>query len=188
MPFSWRSKTSWRPIKSGSVSATSVAKRRALNGKLLAAACANAVVTAAINSSNVCANDIWYYVSPTRREYAILGLRTGTGFVDVTDPYNPVVVGAITDATSIWSDMKTYSTYAYNVNEDGALTVMIVNLNEHAVTTPLVIRGDPDPEAEVWLFDAEHPAERLGVRALEFAALELPAASMTLLVCPGEGP
>lgn len=74
------------------------------------------------------------------------------------------------------------------LREDGALTVMIVNLNEHAVTTPLVIRGDPAPEAEVWLFDAEHPAERLGVRALDFAALELPAASMTLLVFPAEGP
>ncbi len=72
-----------------------------------------------VSATNVCANDVWGYVSPSGREYAILGLRTGTGFVDVTDPINPVVVGAIADANSIWSDMRTYSEYAYNVNESG---------------------------------------------------------------------
>jgi choice-of-anchor B domain-containing protein len=82
-----------------------------------------------VSATNVCANDIWSYVSPSGREYAILGLRTGTGFVDVTDPYNPVVVGAITDATSVWSDMKTYSTYAYNVNEAGG-GMQIINLSQ----------------------------------------------------------
>lgn len=69
--------------------------------------------------TGVCANDVWGYVSPTGREYAIIGLRTGTGFVDVTDPYNPFIVASILDATSIWSDMKTYGHYAYNVNESG---------------------------------------------------------------------
>ena len=69
--------------------------------------------------TGVCANDIWAYVSPTGREYAIVGLRTGTGFVDVTDPYNPSIVASMVDATSIWSDMKTYGHYAYNVNESG---------------------------------------------------------------------
>lgn len=75
--------------------------------------------TCTVSATNVCANDIWGYVSPGGREYAILGLRTGTGFVDVTDPVNPVVVGAISDSNSIWSDMRTYGHYAYNVNESG---------------------------------------------------------------------
>lgn len=82
-----------------------------------------------INAANVCANDVWAYVSPGGREYAILGLRTGTGFVDVTDPRNPVVVGAIPDATSIWSDMKTYRHYAYNVNESGG-GMQIIDLSQ----------------------------------------------------------
>ena len=70
-------------------------------------------------STNVCANDIWGYVSPAGREYAILGLLNGTGFVDITDPANPVIVGSIADSASIWSDMRTLDTYAYNVNESG---------------------------------------------------------------------
>lgn len=72
-----------------------------------------------ISPTNSCANDIWGYVSPSGREYAILGLRSGTGFVDVTDARHPFVVGAIADATSLWSDMRTYQQYGYNVNESG---------------------------------------------------------------------
>jgi len=64
-------------------------------------------------------NDVWGYVSPSGREYAIMGLQAGTGFVDITDPVAPVIVGVIPDANSIWSDMKTYQQYAYNANESG---------------------------------------------------------------------
>lgn len=66
-----------------------------------------------------CANDCWGYISPSGREYAIIGLRRGTGFVDITDPLNPEVVGSIDDADSIWSDIRTFGHYAYNVNESG---------------------------------------------------------------------
>ena len=64
-------------------------------------------------------NDIWGYVSPSGREYAIMGLQIGTAFIEVSDPYNPVIVAVKSDANSIWSDMKTYGRYAYNVNESG---------------------------------------------------------------------
>jgi len=85
--------------------------------------------TCVANATNVCANDVWAYVSPGGREYAILGLRVGTGFVDVTNPSSPVVVGAIPDANSIWSDMKTYGHYAYNVNESGG-GMQIIDLSQ----------------------------------------------------------
>jgi len=85
--------------------------------------------TCVANSTNVCANDVWAYVSPSGREYAILGLRVGTGFVDVTNPWSPVVVGAISDASSIWSDMKTYGHYAYNMNETGG-GMQIIDLSQ----------------------------------------------------------
>lgn len=75
--------------------------------------------TCTVSATNVCANDIWGYVSPSGREYAILGLRVGTGVVDITDPDAPVVVGAITDNNSIWSDVRTYGHYLYNCNESG---------------------------------------------------------------------
>ncbi|MCH8148849.1 MAG: choice-of-anchor B family protein, partial [Planctomycetes bacterium] len=65
------------------------------------------------------ANDVWGYVSPNGREYAILGLERGTGFVDITGPQNPVVVATIQDLHSTWSDMAVYDEYAYNVNEEG---------------------------------------------------------------------
>jgi len=65
------------------------------------------------------ANDVWGYVSPRGREYAIIGLDATTGFVDVTDPFNPVIVADIQDVGSFWSDMKVYPEHAYNVNEDG---------------------------------------------------------------------
>lgn len=77
------------------------------------------------------ANTVWGYVSPSGREYAILGLSLGTGFVDVTDPRNPAVITDIPDAPSIWSDMKTYRGYAYNVNEafEGPVGMQVIDIN-----------------------------------------------------------
>ena len=40
-------------------------------------------------------NDCWGYTSPSGREYAIMGLQRGCGFVEVTDPTNPVVIDFI---------------------------------------------------------------------------------------------
>ena len=38
------------------------------------------------------ASDIWGYVSPSGREYAVMNITAGTTFIEVTDPANPVVV------------------------------------------------------------------------------------------------
>ena len=65
------------------------------------------------------ANDIWGYTSPMGREYAIVGLETGTAFVEITDPLNPTLVRLIAGARSIWRDMSVYGEYAYSVNERG---------------------------------------------------------------------
>lgn len=64
------------------------------------------------------ANDIWGYVSPAGREYAIMGLSHGTGFVDVSVPQTPILIADIVDAPSLWSDIAVYDHYAYNVNEN----------------------------------------------------------------------
>jgi choice-of-anchor B domain-containing protein len=65
------------------------------------------------------ANDIWGYVSPSGREYALIGLSTGTGFVEVSDPANATVVANLPGPTSDWRDIKTYQQFAYAVSEGG---------------------------------------------------------------------
>ncbi len=67
------------------------------------------------------ANDIWGYVSPSGREYAIVGLRGGTAFVEVTNPSAATLIDYVPTpgGASIWRDMRTYEEYAYSVSEDG---------------------------------------------------------------------
>lgn len=65
------------------------------------------------------ANDVWGYVSPSGREYALFGLYNSTAFVEVTNPASPVIVAKIPDANSIWSDIRSYQQHAYNCNESG---------------------------------------------------------------------
>lgn len=75
------------------------------------------------------ANDVWGYVSPSGREYAILGLSQGTGFVDITDPFDPVVLTTVPHAFSIWADMAVFDEFAYSVNETGG-GMQIIDLRE----------------------------------------------------------
>ena len=68
-------------------------------------------------------NDIWGWTDPeTNRDYAIVGRTDGTGFVDVTDPANPVLVGNLpkTEAapTSSWRDMKVYRNHVFVVSDN----------------------------------------------------------------------
>ncbi len=67
-------------------------------------------------------NDIWgWFDTQEGREYALMGLRNGTAFVDVTDPDNPVFLGRLPTQTSssVWRDIKVYQDHAYIV-ADGA--------------------------------------------------------------------
>jgi choice-of-anchor B domain-containing protein len=69
--------------------------------------------------SHSSANDCWGYVSPSGREYAIIGLSNGTGFVDITNPASPVIVDTLSGPNSLWRDIKTYQSFAYAVSEGG---------------------------------------------------------------------
>ncbi len=64
-------------------------------------------------------NDCWGYVSPSGREYALMGVRAAMVVVEITNPASPVIVGSVAHSDSLWGDMKTYQTYAYVVNETG---------------------------------------------------------------------
>ncbi len=74
---------------------------------------------ASMNASATSGNDVWGYVSPSGREYAIMGLSSGTAFVEVTNPGNAQVVAFRSGPSSLWRNMKTYKTYAYAVSEGG---------------------------------------------------------------------
>lgn len=66
-------------------------------------------------------------------------------------------------------------------DEDGALTVMVVNLSDEERRVPLQVRGEAFSAAETWLLDATHKAEYLGVQPLPAdGVLVLPAQSATL--------
>jgi choice-of-anchor B domain-containing protein len=67
-------------------------------------------------------NDIWGWTDPqTNRDYAVVGMRDGTTFVDVTDPSNPVWVGKMpkTDEAnaSLWRDVKVDKDHAFIVSD-----------------------------------------------------------------------
>jgi choice-of-anchor B domain-containing protein len=65
------------------------------------------------------ANDCWGYVSPSGREYALMGLQDGTAFVEVTDPDNAQIIDYKDGPNSVWRDLKVYQHYAYAVSEHG---------------------------------------------------------------------
>jgi choice-of-anchor B domain-containing protein len=64
-------------------------------------------------------SDVWGYEDGSGRYVAIIGAFSGTSFVDVSDPMNPLEVGFIPGPGSDWRDIKTYQNYAYIVTEGG---------------------------------------------------------------------
>jgi len=74
-------------------------------------------------------NDCWGYTDQNGREYALLGVRTGTSIIDITDAPDIREVGFIKSADSIWKDIKTYQHYAYVVTDMDGLGLQIIDLS-----------------------------------------------------------
>jgi hypothetical protein len=67
--------------------------------------------------------------------------------------------------------------------EDGALTIMIINLSDAEQNIPLQVKGKKLTEADVWLLDISHNAENLGMQSFSAdGTVTLPAQSATLYV------
>ena len=85
-------------------------------------------------------NDIWGWTdSTTNKEYALVGLRMGTSFVDVTDSENPSVIGFLPTpkSHSTWRYMKVYKDHVYIVADNaGNHGVQVFDMSQlRGVTT-----------------------------------------------------
>ncbi len=64
-------------------------------------------------------NSCWGYVSPSGREYALMGLANQVAFVEITNPNGPVIRASIAHTNSLWADVKSHGAFAYVGNEAG---------------------------------------------------------------------
>ncbi len=94
------------------------------------------------------ANDIWGWTDPTTgEEYALLGVREGTFFINVSNPEEPRIIGNLPTATvaSAWRDIKVYQNYAFIVSEAEGHGMQVFDLTR--------LRNVPPDESPV--FDAD---------------------------------
>ena len=99
------------------------------------------VPLSSFNGNPASAANLWGYVDlDDNREYAIIGLRNGTGIVEVTDPANPRIVETIVGVTSQWREMKVYQfwnaatnhwdAYAYVTTEGVGGGIQVLDLTQ----------------------------------------------------------
>lgn len=69
------------------------------------------------------------YVSPSGKEYAVMGLRNGNAVVNITNPIMPVIVGHIPGANSQWHEVCVLGDYAYATTEGGG-GIQIIDLRQ----------------------------------------------------------
>ena len=82
-------------------------------------------------------NDIWGYVDPMGNEYALLGVKSGTSIIDLSDPANLVEVAFIPGTNSVWRDIKTHGQYAYVVSDNTNDGLQIIDLSQLPNTATL---------------------------------------------------
>ncbi len=82
----------------------------------------------------------WGWVSPDGREYALIGVYTGTSIIDLNvSPIREVAFVPGPTASYCYREIKTYRHYAYIVSEGGR-GVQIVDLSRLPDTTGLLVR------------------------------------------------
>lgn len=81
-------------------------------------------------------NDCWGYVSPSGREYALMGLSNQIAFVEVTNPASPRIVAKVLHSNSTWAGVKVYKGFAYVSNETGGgiQVIDMTNIDNGIVT------------------------------------------------------
>lgn len=78
-------------------------------------------------------NDIWGWTDPVYgTEYVLLGRTSGTAFVDISDPVNPLYLGNLPtySSNSSWRDIKVDGNYAYIVSEASGHGMQVFDLTK----------------------------------------------------------
>jgi len=70
------------------------------------------------------------YIHHDGREYAVLGVETGTSIVNITNPSAPYEVAFIPGLTSIWREMKQYRTWLYVTTEAIGGGIQIIRMTD----------------------------------------------------------
>ncbi|MBT8380541.1 MAG: choice-of-anchor B family protein [Ignavibacteria bacterium] len=85
-------------------------------------------------------NDIWGYVDGVGIEYALLGVRSGTSILNLSDPQNPVEAAFIPGIFSVWRDIKVHGQHAYVITEGtgSGEGLQIIDLSQLPTTATLV--------------------------------------------------
>jgi len=87
-------------------------------------------------------NDIWGWTnSVSGKEYVLMGRTTGTSFIDISDPLNPVYVGNLPShsGSSSWRDIKVHKDHAFIVSEATDHGMQVFDLTQlDGVTSPPV--------------------------------------------------
>lgn len=75
-------------------------------------------------------NSCWGYVSPSGREYAIMGLNNKAAFVEITNPSSPVWIASVPHSSSQWADIKTYGQFCYVVTEASGSGIQVIDMGD----------------------------------------------------------
>jgi choice-of-anchor B domain-containing protein len=91
-------------------------------------------------------NDMWGWTDPdTGREYALVGRSTGTAFVDISNPTQPLYLGDLPTHTvpSTWRGIKVFANHAFIVSEALDHGMQVFDLTQlRTVTSPPVTFGE----------------------------------------------
>ncbi len=95
-------------------------------------------------------NDVWGWTDPeTGREYALMGLADGIGFVDISDPVNPSYLGKLPTHTvaTVWRDVKVYADHAFVASEADGHGIQVFDLRRLRDVAPTSAPTEFDADA-----------------------------------------
>jgi len=72
---------------------------------------------------------IYGYTSPSGREYATIGLRNGTGIVEITNPTNPQIIAHVPGPSSLWHENVVMGNYCYAISDSTGVGIQIIDLS-----------------------------------------------------------
>jgi choice-of-anchor B domain-containing protein len=92
-------------------------------------------------------NSCWGYVSPSGREYAIMGLNNKVAFVEITNPSQPNWFASIPHGSSLWADVKVYRNACYVVTEGSGMGIQVIDMSniDAATNRVTLVRTLPAP-------------------------------------------